>query len=129
MSIHSRLIHTVAALGFVMSGPAQALSLVPYEAQALANAQAADLPVALHFHAAWCPTCRAQTKSLEAMKSEPDLNITVFVVDYDKETELKKLHKVRTQSTLIVFRGKTEKARQIGSAAPDDLRTSLRSAL
>ena len=43
---------------------AQALDIKPYTATALAAAQQAGKPVALHFHADWCPTCKAQAKSL-----------------------------------------------------------------
>ena len=42
---------------------AQALDVQPYSAKAVADAQAAGKPYALHFHADWCPTCRAQDAS------------------------------------------------------------------
>lgn len=39
---------------------------------------------------------------------------TMFVVDFDKDTEaLKRFHVIK-QSTLIVFKGKTEVGRSIG---------------
>lgn len=37
---------------------AHALDIKPDTAAALAAAQKADQPVALHFRADWCPTCR-----------------------------------------------------------------------
>lgn len=85
--------------------------------------------MALHFHADWCPTCRAQAQVLERLKDEPGLDITVLVADYDKESALKKAHKVRTRSVLISFRGKVEKARQTGGTSPQDIRAILRTAL
>ena len=106
-----------------------ALTLAPYSAEALAQLQTAGAPVALHFHADWCPTCRAQAKSLEALKADTSLNMTVLSVDYDKETALKKQLNVRSQSTFIVFRGVAEKARQIGETAPESIRKTLGSAL
>ena len=108
---------------------AQALTLAPYSAEAFAKALAADAPVALHFHASWCPTCRAQDKVLEQLKTEPGLDILILKVDYDKETALKKQLKVRAQSTFIVYRGKTEWARATGITAPDEIRSALRTAL
>ena len=108
---------------------ASALESKPYTAAALAEAQNAGKPVALHFHADWCPTCRAQTKVFSALTSEPDLDMTILVADYDKETELKRALKVRTQSTLIVYKGKTETARLAGDTKTDALRKALKSAL
>ena len=108
---------------------AQALTVAPYSADALAKAQAAGEPVALHFRADWCPTCRAQDKALEALKADTALPIAVLTVDYDKESELKKQLKVLGQSTFVVYRGKVEKKRQIGETSPDGIRTALRAAL
>ena len=108
---------------------ASALESKPYTAAALAEAQNAGKPVALHFHADWCPTCRAQTKVFSALTNETDLDMTILVADYDKETELKRALKVRTQSTLIVYKGKTETTRLAGDTKTDALRKALKSAL
>jgi len=51
------------------------------------------------------------------------------VVDYDKERELKRRLNVRSQSTLIVYRGKAEKARLAGETSAEKLKAALRSAL
>jgi thiol-disulfide isomerase/thioredoxin len=59
--------------------------------------------VTLHFRADWCPTCRARAKSLEVLKADPDLKLTVLSVDYDKEADLKKQLNIRNQSTLAQF--------------------------
>lgn len=125
-----KLLRKLALAGVLsLAGLAQALTVAPYSAQALAKAQNAGEPVALHFHADWCPTCRAQAQVLERLKGEPGLDITVLVADYDQESALKKAHKVRTQSVLISFRGKVEKARQTGGTSPQDIRAVLRAAL
>lgn len=119
----------VFTAGLLAASLVQALTLLPYDAAAVAKAQAAGEPLALHFHAGWCPVCRAQDKSLEALKAEPGLDIKVFKVDYDQETELKKQLKVRQQSTFIVYRGREEKARMSGITATDDISLTLRAAL
>ena len=112
------------------SALAQALTLAPYSAQALAKAQQAGEPVALHFHATWCTTCAAQTKVLKAMQADAKSpNITVLVADYDKEVALKKQLKVQQQSTLIVYKGATEKARGSGETQAEALTMLLQSAL
>lgn len=125
-----KLIKTLAlGAALLVSSWVQALTVTPYSADALAKAQAAGEPVALHFHADWCPTCRAQDQALEVLKSDAGLNIVVLKVDYDKEVDLKRRLKVRSQSTFIVYRGKTETNRQIGATAPEAIRAALRSAL
>jgi thioredoxin-like negative regulator of GroEL len=107
---------------------AQALEIKPYTPAALAQAQAAKAPVALHFHADWCPTCRAQDKTLQALKAESGLELTMLTVDYDAEKALKQEFNVRTQSTLLVFRGAQERARSVGETSALALRAALKSA-
>ncbi len=122
-----RLIIATVLLG--AAALAQALEVKPYTSTALEDAQKADRPVALHFHADWCPTCRAQSRVLEQLKAEPGLDLTVLVANYDTEKDLKRRLKVRAQSTLIVLRGQTEWARLVGETAPESIRAALRSAL
>jgi len=120
--IVSTLLLSAAAL-------AHALDVKPYSAEALAQAQKADMPVALHFRADWCPTCRAQDKVLESLKAEPGLGLTVLAVNYDTEKELKKQYKINTQSTLVVLHGQKEAARLVGDTSANGIRTALKSAL
>lgn len=108
---------------------ARALDIQPYSAAAFSQAQAADKPVALHFHAPWCPTCRAQQKTLQALKSDASLALTVLVADYDTEKALKQGLKVNAQSTLVVFRGQKETSRVVGETTAPALRAALKSAL
>ncbi len=108
---------------------AQALEIKPYTPAALAAAQAADLPYALHFHADWCPVCRAQSKVLEGMKADKKMNLTVFVVNYDKEKDMRKQYAVRTQSTIISFIGKVEAGRLAGDSTEAKIREILSAAL
>jgi len=117
-----------ATAALAISSLAHALTFTPYDANAFAKAQAAGQPVALHFHADWCPTCRAQDKAFDKLKAEKGLDLTVYVVDYDHEQALEQQLKVRAQSTLIVYRGKTEKYRITGVTDIDGLREVLRSA-
>lgn len=119
---------TAAAL-FCADAASHALDVKPYSAAALAEAQKADKPVALLFRAGWCPTCRAQDKQLEAMKSEPGLDLTVLAVNYDTEKELKKQFAVRSQSTLVVLRGQKETSRSISDTTAAGLRAALKTAL
>lgn len=119
----------VSALLVLSAAMAHALEIQPYSAIALAEAQKADKPVALHFHADWCPTCRAQEKVLQSLKSEQGLNLTVLVANYDTEKELKRRFKANAQSTLVVLKGAKEVARLVGDTSPDGIRNALKSAL
>lgn len=110
--------------------PAQALDIQPYAAERLQQAQSAGKPVALHFHADWCPTCRAQEKAFQTLKADPQLQAaTLLVVDYDKERELKKSLGVRSQSVVIVYKGVRETARVGGETDAAKLKAALVSAL
>ena len=119
------------AAGVLLASAAlsHALEVKPYSAAALAAAQAADKPVALHFHADWCPTCRAQDKVLQSLKKEPGLDLTLLVANYDTEKDLKRRFKVNAQSTLIVLHGQKERARLVGDTTTAGIRDALKSAL
>ncbi len=118
-----------ASVLLLASAASHALEIKPFSAALLAQAQANNQPVALHFHADWCPTCRAQEKVLQSLKSEPGLDLTVMVVNYDTEKETKKRFKVRAQSTFVVLRGQQEWARLVGDTDPAAIRTAFKSAL
>jgi thioredoxin 1 len=130
MLTRTTFISGLAASLLFMVGAAQALTLKPFTSAELASAQNAGQAVAVHFHATWCPTCKAQAKVFDALKADPALDkVTLLVADYDTEKELKKQLNVRAQSTVVVFKGKTEVARDGGSTEPAQLKALLSSAL
>ncbi len=108
---------------------AHALDIKPYSADALAVAQKSDAPVALHFRANWCPTCRAQDKVLDSLKAEPALKLTVLSVNFDTDKDIQRQLSVKSQSTLVVFKGKKEVARSAGDTSADGIRAALKAAL
>lgn len=125
-----KLSHFITATSLMLITPfVHALEIQPYTPAALHSAQQADQPVALHFHANWCSTCRAQEAAFKQMQSEKDLDITVLVADYDQERELRKQLGVRTQSVVIVYRGTKETARAGGETNPEKLKSLLKTAL
>jgi thiol-disulfide isomerase/thioredoxin len=119
----------VSALLLTSAAMSHAIEFQPYSAAALAAAQKADKPVALQFHADWCPTCRAQDKVLDKLKAEPGLDVTVFKVNYDTEKDLKRQYKIQTQSTVVVLRGDKERGRLVGDTTEAGIRAALKSAL
>lgn len=126
MHLKNLILMTLLAVSAVA---AQALDIQPYSAAALSQAQKANQPVALHFHADWCPTCRAQSQVLQGLKSEAGLDITVLVANYDTEKDLKRRFNVRAQSTLVVLRGDKETYRVVGDTSTGGIRGALKSAL
>lgn len=109
------------------SSLAIALDIQPYALETLAAKQKAGEAVTLHFHAAWCPTCRAQEKVFNGWKGDAAVPGTLLVVNYDKERELKRQLGVRTQSTVIAYKGSKETGRLAGETYPAALRAVLAS--
>jgi len=109
-----------------VSGLARALDIQPYTAAALHEAQGAGKALAVHFHADWCPTCRAQERVFREIKDDPDLKgLTLLVAHYDDEKELRKAMNVRSQSVIVVFRGGRETARLGGETRPAKIKAAL----
>jgi thiol-disulfide isomerase/thioredoxin len=122
-----RLLASIALLFSAAS--ALALEIVPYTPEALAEAQRAGKPVALQFHANWCPTCRTQDQIFESFKDDPSLPVTLFVADYDNVRELRMKLRVGSQSTVIFYHGEKQTARSAFEINPERLRAALKSTL
>jgi len=110
---------------FAAVNAAQALEIAPYSAQSFADLQKADKPVTLHFHAELYSTCKAQEKVFNGWKGDAAVPGILLIVDYDKERDLRKKMSVRGQSTVISFKGSTEKARLAGDTDAKALRAVL----
>ena len=120
----------LATLLMTLSAWAAALELKPYSATELSALQQRGQAVAVHFHADWCSTCVAQAKSLETLKTDPQLQaMTVLVANYDQEKALRQSMKVRSQSIMVVFKGPQEVTRVIGQTRAQDLKTAFVQAL
>ncbi|MEY4420135.1 MAG: hypothetical protein RLZZ498_731 [Pseudomonadota bacterium] len=101
---------------------AQALTIDPYSPELLAKKKQSGELVALHFHAFWCPTCWAQDKVFKSFLKDPDVPGSLLAVNYDTERELRRLLNVRSQSTLIVYKGAEEQKRLTGETDASVLR-------
>lgn len=101
----------------------------PYDDQELKAAQDAGKPVLVEIHADWCPTCKAQLPILDKLSAEPAYApIERFRVDFDSQKNVVKRFKATTQSTLILYKGKTEVARSVGETDESRIRAMLEKA-
>lgn len=115
MKLYQSLRILGAALMMAVGVNAWAGDLQSYNEAAFKKAQADGKTVVLDFHADWCSTCSKQKPVLESLLNEEGFSSVVgFTVNYDKAKDLIKNLKVQKQSTLIVYKGKEEKARDMG---------------
>jgi thioredoxin 1 len=97
-----------------------------YSAEAFSRAQATGKTIIVDVHATWCPTCRAQAPTLDALRSEPRLKDAIFVkVDFDTEKAFLREHRIPRQSTILVFKGTRETARSVAETRPTQLRAAV----
>ncbi|HET8870077.1 MAG TPA: thioredoxin family protein [Aquabacterium sp.] len=120
-----RLRHLAIFCVAVWAMKAFALDLRPYSAEAFAQAQRAGQPVALHFHAAWCPTCLVQERVIQSLQSDPALTLTVLVVDYDKDRSVAAALRVPAQSVILVYRGTRELSMLAGTTDKARIRAAF----
>jgi len=65
-----------------------------------ASMKTSEGPVVLFFYADWCPTCQAELNNIKAEKEKLG-DITVLIVNYDKEKTLKRKYGVTYQHTYV----------------------------
>jgi thioredoxin 1 len=122
--------HFITAACAMLASQAFALDILPYTPSAFERAQASGKPVALHFFADWCGTCKAQERGFLGLKGDPELSdVLLLVVNYDQEKELRKSLGVRSQSTVLVYKGARQTGQLSGDTKPAKLQLALKSAL
>jgi len=101
---------------------AAAGDLQPFNGKLFDQLQTAGKPVVVVVHATWCPTCKAQLPIQTALMHSPEFQgYTMFTVDFDADQALLKRFSVIKQSTMIVFKGKSEVGRSIGDTQRDSI--------
>ena len=115
------LTRAVLGLAALLAASTAAVAGQPFDAAAFQEAQAAGKPILLDVTASWCPTCKRQHPTISSIEKErPDL--VVYEVDFDTAKDVLKQFGVRSQSTLIVFKGTSEVGRSTGVTDPDGIR-------
>jgi thiol-disulfide isomerase/thioredoxin len=118
-------------LALLVSAPALASPVwTPYSATNFSRAQAAGATIVVDVHADWCPTCRAQQPTLEALRAEPRLGNVIFVkVNFDTDKDFLRRFRIPRQSTVLVFKGTRETARSVAETRPQQLRAAVLSGI
>lgn len=124
------VIAAVAALPLARQVFASSTAATPYSPAAFKAAQGAGKPILVAIHAAWCPTCKIQKVILGDLLSKPEFkDMVVFRVDFDDQKDAVTGFGADMQSTLIVFKGKTEAGRTVGDTSNAGIETLLKLAV
>ena len=130
MAFIRSLLLVVASVVLMGSLPASAAEWKPFDASAFAAAQKDGKSILVDIFAVWCPVCRAQNPILVQLTREPKFkDMVVFKVDFDTQKDDVRAFKAQSQSTLIVFKGETEKGRSVGDTAAASIAALLEKAL
>ena len=110
--------------------PAAAANKTPYSPEAFKAAQTENRPILVEIHADWCPTCKAQAPIVDSLSANPKYkDLMIFRIDFDSQKSIVREFGAQAQSTLIVFKGKTETGRSIGDTQRDSIAALLEKSL
>jgi thioredoxin 1 len=128
--MHTLRMLSLAAMGLAFTSVALAAPIQPFSTAALKAAQAAGEPVLVDAYASWCPTCRKQAPTIDAMAKDPAFaKLVILRLDYDNQTAEKSALGITTQSTLIAYHGDKEVGRTVGITDPTQIKSLAQSAL
>jgi thioredoxin 1 len=101
-----------------------------YEKEAFQAALDAGKPILVHVTAPWCGECKAQKPIVAALAAKPEYaGLTIFDVDFDTQKDALRTLKVQTQSTLVVFKARSEVTRAVAITKPDAIEAVVKQAL
>lgn len=127
---HRRALLVLPLLAALLPGAARAAQRQPFTDAAFEAARAAGRPILIEVFAPWCPTCRAQRPHIDAVAADPLMAQAVLLtVDFDGQKAVLQRFGVRSQATLIAFRGSEERGRATGVTDPRAIRELLFRAL
>ena len=119
----------IAFGGFIQQTSAVAASTA-YSDTAFQAAQASGVPILVEVHASWCPTCKAQAPIIDQLTSQDKFkDMKILRIDFDSQKAEVRKFGAQMQSTLIVFKGKSEVGRSVGDTKRDSIAALLDKAL
>lgn len=128
--MHTFRMLSLAVIGLAFTSIALAAPIQPFSTAALKAAQAAGEPVLVDAYASWCPTCRKQAPTIDAMAKDPAFaKLVILRLDYDNQTAEKSALGITQQSTLIAYHGDKEVGRTVGITDPEQIKSLAQSAL
>ena len=128
--MHTLRMFSLVAIGLAFTSAALAAPIQPFSTAALKAAQAAGEPVLVDAYASWCPTCRKQAPTIDAMANDPAFaKLVILRLDYDNQAAEKQALGITTQSTLIAYHGNKEVGRTVGITDPGQIKSLAESAL
>lgn len=128
--MHTLRMFSLVAIGLAFTSVALAAPIQPFSTAALKAAQAAGEPVLVDAYASWCPTCRKQAPTIDAMANDPAFaKLVILRLDYDNQASEKQALGITTQSTLIAYHGNKEVGRTVGITDPGQIKSLAESAL
>lgn len=130
--LHRRGLLSALAVAFALAlpGVAGAAEHHAFTAAAFAAAKASGQPVLVEITAPWCPVCKAQKPILSELLATPKFkDMLVLEVDFDSQKDDVRALKAQSQSTLIVFKGDSEKGRSVGDTKKTSIQGLLEKAL
>jgi thiol-disulfide isomerase/thioredoxin len=126
----SLLVVAIVTAALVGALPASAAEWKPFTQADFAAAQKDGKSILVDIFAAWCPVCRAQNPILTQLTRAPKFaDMVVFKIDFDDQKDAVRAVKATAQSTLIVYKGETEKGRTVGDTNPASIEALLDAAL
>jgi thioredoxin 1 len=110
--------------------PTFAANQLPFDAKSFTELQKAGKPILVAIHATWCPICAVQRPILSMLMADAKFNdLTYFVIDFDSQKDLVRQFGAQKQSTLIAFKGSSERARSVGDTDPQSISELLNKTL
>lgn len=125
MTVQPRLTKTLAtvfAALLIFVGSLSAQGKEAFTEARFEALQAEGALILVSVHADWCPTCRAQQEVLSAFpEKNPDTELYILTVDFDKQKDWVRHFGAPSQSTLILFRGEERVWFSVGETGEDEI--------
>ena len=111
----------VLSLIAILGALSVANAATPFDPKGFQAAQTAGKTILIDVYAPWCPVCKKQQPTVEAIQKERP-SLVVFQVDFDSAKDVLRNLRVQKQGTLIVFKGTNEVGRLIYDPDPANIR-------
>jgi thiol-disulfide isomerase/thioredoxin len=110
----SRLSVSAAILAGSIAAAAAA-ERIAYQPAVFEAALESGQPILVHVTAPWCGECKLQKPIVATLAAQPEYaGLTIVDVDFDTQKDALRRLGVQKQSTLVIYKDRTERARAVG---------------